>query len=111
MVPRADPTPGALVRSYQTEKNWSRDRLAREMHKSVSWVAQVERGDLPLTDATILGRLAALLGAPLHEFIEAALGTDTETARDRPDVEHLRLAIAGHPAPESITAPVADDLP
>jgi hypothetical protein len=26
-VPRADPTPGALVRSYRTEKNWSRDRL------------------------------------------------------------------------------------
>ena len=81
------------------------------MHKSVSWVAQVERGDLPLTDVTILGRLAALFGAPLHEFIEAALGPDTETARDRPYVEQLRLAIAGHPAPESITAPVADGLP
>ena len=45
MMPRADPTPGDLVRSYRTEKNWSRERLAREMHKSVSWVAQIERDD------------------------------------------------------------------
>jgi transcriptional regulator with XRE-family HTH domain len=110
-VPRADLTPGDLVRSYREEKNWSHDRLAREMHKSVSWVAQIERGELPLTDVTILGRLAALLGAPLHEFIEAALGPDTETARNRPYVEQLRLAIAGHPAPESITAPVPDGPP
>jgi transcriptional regulator with XRE-family HTH domain len=104
-VARADPTPGDLVRTYRSEKNWSRDRLAREMHKSVSWISQIERGDLPLTDITILGRLAALLGAPLQEFIEAALGPDTEKARNRPHVEQLRLAIAGHPAPDSITAP------
>jgi len=110
-VPRADLTPGDLVRSYREGKTWSRDRLAREMHRSVSWVAQIERGELPLTDVTILGRLAALLGAPLQEFIEAALGPDTETARNRPYVEQLRLAIAGHPAPESITAPVPDGPP
>jgi len=110
-VARADPTPGDLVRTYRSEKNWSRDRLAREMHKSVSWVSQIERGDLPLTDITILGRLAALLGAPLQEFIEAALGPDTEKARHRPHVEQLRLAIAGHPAPDNITAPVTDGPP
>ncbi|MGH3636231.1 MAG: helix-turn-helix domain-containing protein, partial [Mycobacterium sp.] len=97
---RADPTPGDLVNSYRTEKNWSRKRLASEMHRSTSWVAQIERDELPLNDITILGRLAALLGAPLHEFIEAALGPDTETARNRPHVEQLRLAIAGHPAPD-----------
>jgi len=107
-VSRADPTPGDLVRTYRNEKNWSRERLAREMHKSVSWVAQIERDELPLTDVTVIGRLAAVLGASLHEFIEAALGPDTVRARNRPYVEQLRLAIAGHPAPDSITASAAD---
>ncbi len=111
MVPRADPTPGELVSRYRKEKNWSRDRLADQMHKSVSWIAQIERNELPLVDITVLGRLAALLGAPLQEFIEAALGPDTETARNRPYVEQLRLAIAGHPAPDSIITPVADGPP
>lgn len=110
-MPRADPTAGHLVRTYREEKNWSRERLAGQMHKSVSWIAQIERGELPLVDITVLGRLAALLGAPLQEFIEAALGPDAETARNRPYVERLRLAIAGHPAPESIIKPVADGPP
>lgn len=108
---RADPTPGGLVSRYRAEKNWSRDRLANQMHKSVSWVAKVERNELPLVDITVLGRLAALLGAPLQEFIEAALGPDTETARNRPYVEQLRLAIAGHPAPDSIITAVVDGPP
>ncbi|KAA1430548.1 helix-turn-helix domain-containing protein [Mycolicibacter arupensis] len=110
-MPRADPTPGELVSRYRKERNWSRDRLAGQMHKSVSWVAQIERGELPLVDITVLGQLAALLGAPLQEFIDAALGPDTETVRNRPYVEQLRLAIAGHPAPDSIVTPVIDGPP
>lgn len=101
---RADPAPGDLVRDYRIEKNWSRKRLADAMHKSASWVSHIERGELALNDITTIGRLAALLGAPLHEFIEATLGPDAETARNRPHVEQLRLAIAGHPAPGTITA-------
>ncbi|EUA27893.1 helix-turn-helix family protein [Mycobacterium xenopi 4042] len=96
---RADPTPGELVSRYRNEKNWSRERLASQMHRSASWVAQIERGEIRLIDLTVIQRLAAVLGAPLQEFIEAALGPDTETVRNRPYVERLRLAIAGHPAP------------
>ena len=81
------------------------------MHKSVSWVARSRTRQLLLVDLTVLGRLAALLGAPLQELIEATLGPDTETVRNRPYVEQLRLAIAGHPAPDSIIAPVADGPP
>ena len=103
-MPRAEPTPGDLVRNYREQKNWSRQRLAREMHKSVSWLSQVERGEQALTDIHLLGRLTTLLGAPLQEFIEATLGPDSDTFRNRPYVEKLRLALAGHPAPESITA-------
>ncbi|MCV7121020.1 transcriptional regulator [Mycobacterium nebraskense] len=110
-MPRADRTPGELVGRYRKERNWSRERLAGQIHKSVSWVAQIERGELPLVDITVLGQLAALLGAPLQEFIDAALGPDTETVRNRPYVEQLRLAIAGHPAPDNIITPVIDGPP
>jgi transcriptional regulator with XRE-family HTH domain len=107
-VPRADPTPGDLVRNYREEKNWSRKRLADQMHRSASWVAHIERGEIRLIDLTVIQRLAAVLGVPLQEFIEATLGPDAETARNRPYVEQLRLAIAGHPAPDSIIRPVTD---
>lgn len=103
-MPRAEPTPGDLVRTYREQRNWSRQHLAREMHKSVSWLSQVERGEQALTDIHLLGRLAALLGAQLQEFIDAALGPDSDTIRNRPYVEKLRLALAGHPAPDRITA-------
>ena len=99
-MPRADPTPGDLVRNYREEKNWSRKRLADQMHRSASWVAHIERGEIRLIDLTVIQRLAAVLGAPLQEFIEATLGPDTETTRNRPYVERLRLAIAGHRSAE-----------
>ncbi|QZA06216.1 helix-turn-helix domain-containing protein [Mycolicibacter heraklionensis] len=110
-MPRADPTAGELVARYRKERNWSRERLAGQIHKSVSWVAQIERNELALVDITVLGQLAALLGAPLQEFIDAALGPDTETVRNRPYVEQLRLAIAGHPAPDNIITPNIDGPP
>ncbi|MDD4866859.1 MAG: helix-turn-helix transcriptional regulator, partial [Mycobacterium sp.] len=67
-VPRADPTAGDLVRIYREEKNWSQKRLAGQMHKSVSWVSQTERGQLPLNDLTVIQRLAAVLGARPQEL-------------------------------------------
>ncbi|MDT5256768.1 MAG: hypothetical protein QOD10_1848 [Mycobacterium sp.] len=73
-----DPTVADLVHQYRVERNRSRERLAREMHKSISWLAQVEPGELGLTDVTVLDRFATLLGAPLAEFIDAALGPSTE---------------------------------
>ena len=96
-----DPTVADLVHQYRVEHNWSRERLAREMHKSISWLAQVERGELGLTDVTVLDRFATLLGAPLAEFIDATLGPSTERPRQRPHVEQLRLALAGHPVPDT----------
>lgn len=63
-----------LVYQYRVERDWSRERLAQEMQKPSSWLSQVERGELVLTDVTVLDRFAKLLGAPLDEFIQAALG-------------------------------------
>ena len=76
-IAATDPTVAHLVHQYRVERNWSRERLAREMHQSISWLAQVEHGELVLTDVTELNRFATLLGAPLTEFIEAALGPGT----------------------------------
>lgn len=104
---RTELTTGELIRSYRDGRGWSRKRLADEVQRSASWIAQVERGEIKLTDVTVLGKVAAVLGAPLQEFIDAALGPDAEKVRERPYVEMLRLAIAGHPAPHSITTPVA----
>lgn len=100
MSPGADSTPGDLVRSCRNQKHWSRRQLAIEMHKSVTWVAQLEQGVTPLGDIHVLGRLAVILGAPLPDFIAAALGPDAADAvRARPYVEALRQAIAERPVP------------
>lgn len=104
----ADPTPGSLVRRYRTEKHWSRGRLATDIHRSASWVSKVERDEIRVTDIHLLGRLAALLGAPLSEFIEASLGPDAaDQLRERPYVETLRRALAGHPVPTSVVPTVS----
>ncbi|WP_343709104.1 helix-turn-helix transcriptional regulator [Mycobacterium sp.] len=63
-----------LVHQHRRLAGLSRERLASEMDKAVSWVSEVERGERVLTDVTVLDRLAKILGAPLSEFIQAALG-------------------------------------
>jgi transcriptional regulator with XRE-family HTH domain len=88
-----------LVRRYRREKDWTRAQLAREVKRSVSWLSQVERGAIKVTDTHMLGRLAAVLGAPLVEFFVASMGPDaTDRVRDRPYVEVVRRALAGHPS-------------
>jgi transcriptional regulator with XRE-family HTH domain len=96
-------TVGGLVRHYRREKDWSRAKLAQEVKRSVSWVSQVERDDIEVTNTQLLGRLAAVLGAPLTEFFVASMGPDgADLVRDRPYVEVVRRAIAGHPVAASI---------
>jgi len=100
----ANPSPGDLVRRYRTEKHWSRRQLGDGVQRSASWVSRVERGEIPVVDIHLLGRLAAVLGASLSEFIEASLGPDAaDQVRERPYVETLRMALAGHPVPSSLS--------
>ncbi len=70
----SESTVADLVHRYRVERNWSRERLAREMHKPSRWLAQVERGELVLNDVMVLDRFATLLGAPLSDFLRAANG-------------------------------------
>ena len=94
---------GDLVSRYRQERDWSRRRLGQEIGRSMSWVSQVERGELSVTDTNVLGRLAALFGVPLSEFVEASMGPDADKiVRSRPYVEEVRLAIAGYPVAGSL---------
>ncbi|MHB1504786.1 MAG: helix-turn-helix domain-containing protein [Acidimicrobiales bacterium] len=96
-IPKAQ-TVGDLVCHYRRQKDWSRAYLAKEVHRSVSWVSHVERDEIEVTNTQLLGRLAAVFGAPLVEFFIASMGPDAaELVRDRPYVEVVRRAIAGHP--------------
>jgi len=110
-VPKAE-TVGDLVRHYRGQKDWSRAKLAREVQRSVSWVSQVERDQIEVTNTQLLGRLAAVLGAPLVEFFVASMGPDAaELVRDRPYVEVVRRAIAGHPVPGSLGSEAGSGVP
>jgi transcriptional regulator with XRE-family HTH domain len=95
-------TVGDLVHQYRREKDWSRARLAQEVKRSVSRVSQIERDEIEVSNTQVLGRLAAVLGAPLTEFFVASMGPQAaDLVRDRPYVEVVRRAIAGHPVPNS----------
>jgi|GEM_PF-5687682 len=95
-------TIGDLLRRYRGERHWSRRKLGEEVNRSVSWVSKVEEDTQAVNDIHMLGRLAALLGAPLREFTDASLGPEAgDAVRERPYVEQVRHAIAGHPVPDS----------
>jgi hypothetical protein len=70
--------------------------------RSVSWVSQVERGEITVSDVGMLQRLAVALSVPSRELVELVLGEDAaDRERQRPYVEVVRLALAGHPAPHA----------
>jgi transcriptional regulator with XRE-family HTH domain len=97
------PTLGERVKELRAEQGLSQKALADILKKSVSWVSQVERGEIEVRDLGTLQRLAAALGATSRELVELQLGESAgEAERQRPYVEQLRLALAGHPAPQAV---------
>ena len=79
---------------------WISVALADVVKRSVSWVSQVERGEITVGDVGMLQRLALVLSVPSRELIELVLGEEAgDLERQRPYVEVLRVALAGHPAP------------
>jgi transcriptional regulator with XRE-family HTH domain len=91
---------GARVKELRRERGLDQRGLANVLKRSVSWVSQVERGEMAVGDVGMLQRLAAALGVPSRELVELVLGEEAgEAERQRPYVEVLRLALAGHPAP------------
>jgi transcriptional regulator with XRE-family HTH domain len=91
-------TVGSLIREYRISKKWSMSDLAGKVKRSASWVAQVERNEIIVTDIIMLEKLAVVLGVSRSDLIEAALGPEAVISlRDKIYVEELRKAISGHP--------------
>jgi transcriptional regulator with XRE-family HTH domain len=100
-------TLGEQVQQLRRGRGLTQKGLADILKHSVSWVSQVERDELPVTDTAMLQRLAAALGTTAKELVEIVLGPEAgDEERQRPYVEVLRLALAGHPAPETIVGQV-----
>ena len=94
---------GALVKQYRGERHLTQKQLAQEIGMSTSWIAQVEQGEIEVSDVHHLGRLAQALGAPLGEFVLATGVPDVSmNLRERDYVEMVRQSIAGFPNPESL---------
>jgi transcriptional regulator with XRE-family HTH domain len=113
------PTLGDRVKELRREQGLDQRGLADVVKRSVSWVSQVERGEIVVSDVGMLQRLAVALSVPSRQLVELILGEEAgEMERQRPYVEILRLALAGHPAPQAAlgvapqrTLAAADDLP
>jgi transcriptional regulator with XRE-family HTH domain len=96
------PTLGDRVKELRREQGLDQRGLADVVKRSVSWVSQVERGEIIVSDVGMLQRLALALSVPSRELVELILGDEAgELERQRPYVEILRLALAGHPAPQA----------
>lgn len=102
MPERRLPTLGERVKELRREQGLDQRGLADVVKRSVSWVSQVERGEMVVSDVGMIQRLAVALSVPSRELVELVLGEDAgELERQRPYVEVLRLALAGHPAPQA----------
>jgi len=94
------PTLGERIKELRRERGLDQRGLADVVKRSVSWVSQVERGEIVVSDVGMIQRLAVALSVPSRELVELVLGEDAGVLeRQRPYVEVLRLALAGHPAP------------
>ena len=103
MSERRLPTLGDRVKELRREQGLDQRALADVVKRSVSWVSQVERGEIIVSDVGMLQRLAVALSVPSRELVELILGEEAgELERQRPYVEILRLALAGHPAPQAV---------
>ena len=99
-MPERSVTLGERVKELRRERGLDQRGLADVVKRSVSWVSQVERGEITVGDVGMLQRLALVLSVPSRELIELVLGEEAgDLERQRPYVEVLRVALAGHPAP------------
>jgi transcriptional regulator with XRE-family HTH domain len=99
---RRQPTFGERVKELRRERGLDQRGLADIVKRSVSWVSQVERGEIVVGDVGMIQRLAVALSVPSRDLVELVLGEEAgELERQRPYVEVLRLALAGHPAPQA----------
>lgn len=93
-----DLTTGQRIAELRRKRGLSQRDLAQEVHRSESWVSQVERGVQPLERLSVLQTLADALGVSVRELRPDIRATDAGSAPEPNDLDKLRVALAGHPA-------------
>ena len=97
----ASETLGSLIARYRGYKHWTQRKLAQEMGRSISWVTQVERGQIEIKTIDVLIRLEEVLEIPRDELVEAGMGPGkSKSLREQSHIVVVRQAIAGHPVPQ-----------
>lgn len=93
---------GERVTELRTRRGLSQRELASEVGRSESWVSQVERDVLRVERLPVLRSLADALGVSVRDLRPEAAAQDE--ARPTSDMDSLRMALTGHPAPDLLLA-------
>lgn len=90
---------GERVAELRTQRGMSQKELAGEVSRSESWVSQVERDVLSVERVPVLQALANALGVSIADLRGDDQPEAVEESATRSQMEALRLALTGHPAP------------
>jgi transcriptional regulator with XRE-family HTH domain len=91
---------GERVTELRTQRGLSQRELAAEVGRSESWVSQVERDVLRVERMPVLRALAGALGVSVRDLRPDAAGASPDEVRPTSDMDSLRMALTGHPAPD-----------
>jgi transcriptional regulator with XRE-family HTH domain len=90
---------GARIAEARRSKGLSQRELGELLHRSESWVSQVERGVLKVERLALLRRIAEALDVGFLDLQPGLVETEPEsTAALNSALDGLRLALTGHPA-------------
>jgi transcriptional regulator with XRE-family HTH domain len=97
-------TLGERVAAYRRQRGLSQRELGAQVHRSESWVSQVERNVQPVERLSLLQELAVALGVTVRDLHPEALpGADRDEGEPAVnDLDAVRLALSGHPALEQL---------
>lgn len=91
---------GEHVAALRLQRGLSQRELAAAVNRSESWVSQVERGVIAVERIPVLQALADALHVSVADL--NANHRDDSEPPTRSDMEGLRLALTGHPAPTQL---------
>lgn len=102
-------TLGERVAFYRRRRGLSQVEFAALVGRSESWLSQVERGVRSIDRMSVLTLVANALNVPVSELAGGAPAVSQEAEQHY--VDELRLALSGHPAPETVLGSAADEGP
>lgn len=93
---------GRRIAALRRAQGLSQNELAQKMKRSESWISQVERGKQNIDRFSMLERFAEVLNVRVDEIMGSD-EADADTHKLSTGMTDLRLAITGHPAPDSLS--------